>query len=315
MVQDENMPLAERPRLTNAGKDIDTSLENFGWLRDSSGVADDFEELRSRIAEDGYLFLPGYLDREAVKSVRHDICSVLAAEGCLDSSFSVDEAVAKEGVELYFRPDIANETSAGETLRSVIYGERMMGFFDRFLGGPARHYDFTWLRVIAHGGGTNPHCDVVYMGRGTHNLYTAWVPIGDVPLHVGGLIVKEGSHKNAALRAGYCSMDVDTRCDNREEGTTQLAAQGLDGFGALADSIVDVEDEAGGRWLTCPEYRMGDLLIFTVFTIHGSIDNHSNRIRISSDSRYQLASDPVDERWVGENPRGHGGDSLVRLIC
>jgi hypothetical protein len=60
---------------------------------------------------------------------------------------------------------------------------------------------------------------------------------------------------------------------------------------------------------------MGDLLTFSVYTVHGSLDNQSNEIRLSSDSRYQLADEPMDERWVGENPPGHGGDSIKKLIC
>ena len=50
----------------------------------------------------------------------------------------------------------------------------------------------------------------------------------------------------------------------------------------------------GGRWVT-GEYRTGDVMIFSMFTIHASIDNISNNIRISTDSRYQLASEPVDD--------------------
>jgi hypothetical protein len=302
-------------RLTNGGVEIDTSPSKFGWLRDSSDSLGNVGELRRRMDSEGYVFLPGFLERNAIANVRREICEILAADGCLDDQFPPDEAVAKEGVNPYFRPDIANNTAAGETLREVIYGERMMRFFDQFLGGRTRHYDFTWLRVIGPGGGTNPHCDVVYMGRGTKNLYTAWVPFGDVPLNVGGLILKEGSHLNPTLRSGYCTLDVDTRCENHPAGTTQLAAQGLDGFGALAKTVSAVEEDTGGRWLTFPEFRMGDLLLFSIFTVHGSVDNQSQRIRISSDSRYQLASDPVDERWVGEQPPGHGGESLIRMIC
>ena len=45
-----------------------------------------------------------------------------------------------------------------------------------------------------------------------------------------------------------------------------------------------------------------------MFMLHGSLDNRSKlgRVRLSSDARYQLASDPIDERWVGENPVAHG---------
>jgi hypothetical protein len=44
-----------------------------------------------------------------------------------------------------------------------------------------------------------------------------------------------------------------------------------------------------------------------MFTMHASLVNLSDRYRLSSDTRYQLASEPVDERWVGEKPKGHYG--------
>jgi hypothetical protein len=50
---------------------------------------------------------------------------------------------------------------------------------------------------------------------------------------------------------------------------------------------------------------MGDALIFGMFTMHASLNNESDRFRISSDTRYQLASEPVDERWVGDQPLAH----------
>ena len=75
-----------------------------------------------------------------------------------------------------------------------------------------------------------------------------------------------------------------------------------------------LREQVGGRWLT-GEYRMGDLLTFTSYTLHASVDNRSDRIRLSSDSRYQLASDPVDERWIGDHPVGHGPGGKRGLIC
>jgi hypothetical protein len=66
---------------------------------------------------------------------------------------------------------------------------------------------------------------------------------------------------------------------------------------------VEVQERFGGRWLTT-EFQAGDLLVFTMFTLHCSLDNQSRRIRLSTDSRYQLASEPVDERWIGADS-GH----------
>ena len=189
-----------------------------------------------------------------------------------------------------------------------------MGFFDSFLGGPSTHFDYTWMRSVAPGLGTYPHCDVVYMGRGTKNLYTAWVPFGDVPLHVGGLILVEGSHRNEELRNGYCTLDVDTACQNRSN-QSELNAAGYPGFGAISLDLHQTRESIGGKLLTAREFKMGDVLIFSIFTLHGSLDNQSKEIRLSTDSRYQLASEPLDERWIGENPPAHGGNMVKEMIC
>jgi len=78
--------------------------------------------------------------------------------------------------------------------------------------------------------------------------------------------------------------------------------------GWLSKDPVSLRAHLGGRWLTA-EYRAGDLVIFTVQTVHASLDNRSNQIRLSTDTRYQLASEPVDERWIGPKPIGHGPEA------
>ena len=74
------------------------------------------------------------------------------------------------------------------------------------LGGEATHYDFTWMRTIPPGNGSPPHCDVVFMGRGSHRLFTAWVPFNDIPLEMGGLLLLEGSHKDEQNLNTYCTL-------------------------------------------------------------------------------------------------------------
>ena len=68
------------------------------------------------------------------------------------------------------------------------------------------------------------------------------------------------------------------------------------------------------RWLTT-DYQLGDLLVFGMYTMHASMDNHTNRLRLSTDTRYQLASEPVDERWIGEEPIAHGPEAKKGIIC
>lgn len=300
------------PRLTAGGRELSLASDRFGFLRESTDVAHDSDEMRRRIDEDGYLFLPGFLDRDHVRAVRTGLLEALAPEGIFSPDHHLEEAVLKPGQEIYFRPDLANDPEIGANLRALIYSERVTGLADRIFGEPSRHYDFTWLRAVARGG-TFPHCDAVYMGRGTHRVMTAWVPLGDVPLTIGGLIVLEGSHKDQGLLTDYVTLDVDRACD---DGVNETQARGFEATGAISADFEAVRGRDGGRrWLTAREYRMGDLLLFTIHTAHGSLDNHSGTLRLSSDSRYQPASEPADERWVGEVPPGHGDATKIRMIC
>jgi len=57
------------------------------------------------------------------------------------------------------------------------------------------------------------------------------------------------------------------------------------------------------------------VLIFSMYTMHASLDNQTNRVRISTDTRYQLAADPIDGRWIGETPIAHGEEAKIGMIC
>jgi ectoine hydroxylase-related dioxygenase (phytanoyl-CoA dioxygenase family) len=188
-----------------------------------------------------------------------------------------------------------------------------MEFFKVFLEENVRHFDYTWLRAVAPGCGTHVHCDSVYMGRGTDKLYTVWTPLGNISWELGGLMILENSHHLETIKSRYGQMDVDSYCANKRTAT--LYASGKKSWnGALSRNPVSLRSRYGGRWLST-EFKVGDVLIFSMFTIHASLDNRSSAIRLSTDSRYQLASEPVDERWVGSNPIGHSLAGRRSRIC
>ena len=152
------------------------------------------------------------------------------------------------------------------------------------------------------------------MGRGTHDLYTTWVPLGDVSLELGGLIVLEGSHKKGDRLKPYLSRDVDDYCTNRDDAADYAAGKRW-WDGTLSKNAVALQKSLGGRWLTAPEFRMGDAVIFNMTLVHGSLDNQTDRFRLSTDTRYQLASQPIDERWVGDQPPGHAVTQRRGRVC
>jgi hypothetical protein len=55
--------------------------------------------------------------------------------------------------------------------------------------------------------------------------------------------------------------------------------------------------------------------MFNMTLVHGSLDNHTDRFRLSTDTRYQLTAEPADERWVGEKPPGHANAMRRGRVC
>jgi len=291
--------------MTAQGRDLDRAVGALGELRRSDDAVGDAPELERRLEQDGYLYLPGYLDRDEVLRARRDILEQLANLGALAPGSAPQDAVAAiDFPQLGILSDVARRTKA---LMDVLYGPRMVSFYERLFGEAVRHYDFTWLRAIPPGKGTKPHGDSVFMNRGTTRQLTAWVPLGDVDVALGGLVMLEGSHRLADVRHDYGNLDVDTYCTNREEDQPRW-----DGF--ISDDPQTLRRDLGLRWVT-GDFAAGDLLTFTAYTLHTSLDNNTDRVRISSDSRYQRASEPADPRWVGPEPSAHGPGSQQGLVC
>ena len=59
-------------------------MDKVGELRRSDDITDDWDALWERMEEDGYLFLPGYLDRREVLAARAELCDRLFKAGVLD---------------------------------------------------------------------------------------------------------------------------------------------------------------------------------------------------------------------------------------
>ncbi len=305
--------IRQLPHLTAQQSEIDTSPDKFGFLESSTHLVDDVQALQHRMDAQGYLFLPGLLNRDEVLAARRTVATRLAALNLLDPAHDIMECIAAPTADASFMRELALNNPE---LMKVLYAGPMMAFFEHFFGEPALHFDFTWFRAVSPGHGTPAHMDVVYMGRGTKRLYTAWTPIGDVPLETGGLMVLEKSHQHERLNSGYATKDVDTFCENRvgKDFVKMGGGGNIRDGGALSYDMVTLRDRLGGRWLTS-DYRAGDVLIFSIYLVHGSLDNHGNQIRLSSDTRYQRASEPADHRWMGADPIAHGPAGKRGMIC
>lgn len=293
--------------------ELDASPEAFGQLRSSTDYVGQPEALNQRLEEDGYLFIPGFLPRDLIRAARVSVTDRLAAEGALDPAFPAIEGMCRPDKALGYRGDLAKDNPA---IDRVVYGPELLGFYAHLFGEPVRHFDHTWFRAISRGQGTPPHCDLVYMSRGTHQLLSCWIPYGEVPLEVGGLMVLENSHRQSERLKNYLEVDVDLYCENRPREVEKVKGKG--GWshpGWLTNNPVSLREKLGGRWLTSEHWQPGDFLTFKMTTIHASLDNQTDKVRLSSDTRYQRASQPADARWVGANPAGHGPRAKQGMIC
>lgn len=325
--------------LSSLGHALAVGDDAFGYLRTSNDIQGSAEALRSRLDEDGYLYIRNFLPVELIDRARLSVLATLQADNpdAFDPASPLADAVlAGDHQDAFrlntrptfrkadgerrdpdekgaFRPDVA----AGDPhVRRVVFGPEIAGFYAHLFGEPVRHFDYIWLRLMGPGLGTPCHCDTVYMGRGSRELLTCWIPYGEVPLDVGGLMILEGSHRLTDRLGNYLGKDVDSYCVNREAERQRVAVEGgWSHRGWLSDRPDLLPAKLGGRWLTAERWSPGDFITFKMTTVHGSLDNRSNRLRISTDTRWQPATHPIDERWIGENPPGHSLAGKRGRVC
>jgi len=282
-------------QLYSNGIELDMDDTAFGELEDSSGLLDDTKEIQHRLTDDGYLFLRGFLDLSEIMAAREEILLKYQIIGEVDAEHPLNDAVYSASNALF---DInlrafAHSLRNGVAYKRIVLNDRVLQLHKQLLGGEARAFDFRWPRLARPGEGCGVHCDGPYLTRGTKHIYSSWIPLGDISKIEGGLMILENGPKHPDLLKKYLSMDADR---NHLEWLGDPRA---------------VQKKFGTRWLTT-DYKAGDVLCFGMGTVHAALDNHSptRKCRLSSDSRYQLASGALDERWNGPNPEAHGADKV-----
>lgn len=278
-------------------RDMQYPSAELGELRDSSPLLPDMDAIHSRMKEDGFLLLRGLIDRGKVLTARQTILSHMAEQEALTPNTPLLEGVMPQGgrsVQMMGRKGIVQHAD----VLNVIESTELFDFFEAYFGEPALTFNYKWLRGVGNEEYTGAHCDYVYMGQGSPNLHTVWIPMGDVPVDQGTLTMcPESNHlpSFAKLRGTYGQMDVD-----RDK---------TDGW--FTKDPMEITETFGSHWLTS-EFFAGDVMIFGMHTMHASTTNLTNRFRLSCDVRFQPASEPADKRWVGEGI-GHSAHGVTEL--
>ena len=274
----------------------------IGELPDSAHLLDQPVVLRERLAADGFVCLKGVLDEQLVAAARLEVFERLVEVGEVAPPASAaiatgtsrrDELIADRG--LFWK-----SVSEGPRLRALSHGVAMQRIMALLLAAPARPQDYMFLRAGAPGRATGLHFDYPFFTRAHDQVYTVWTPIGDVPVTDGPLVVVEGSNRFRDLIDPMIGFDV-------ARDSTRKAT--------LSQDAVSFAQQRGTRLLT-RNFAAGDIAVFGMYTLHGSLENHSpiNRVRLSCDVRWQPAALPVDERYFGVNPVGTTGAGYGELV-
>lgn len=282
-------PSLKIPSLTFNGRLIPRSL--LGELQETK-FGDD---LKSSFDDNGYLFIRQALARESVEIARRFVLQQLAEVDEID--IAIDKAVAtgrSRRKELY--PDLGlfwKRISEAQALRQCVHAESLHDMFAQLFQEPVKPFDFVWLRAFIQGRGSPLHIDHPYMNRGTRRVVSCWIPLGAVAIDGGPLFLIENSHRIRELRDEFEGHDVDLHTNKP---------------GYISTHPIDFAQHYGLQLLSSA-FEPGDVLVFNHFIAHASFDNgdRSGRVRLSCDTRWQPAGEPMDERFRGPSPGAHGG--------
>jgi ectoine hydroxylase-related dioxygenase (phytanoyl-CoA dioxygenase family) len=142
---------------------------------------------------------------------------------------------------------------------------------------------------------TPAHYDLVYLRGGTSRVVTTWIPIGDIPVEMGGLTYLEGSHRlGCEMEAEFEKANADLSQEERISAFNRNMTEG----GWVSKDLPIMAERFNTRWLIA-DYEAGDIVLHSPFMIHASTTNQSANglLRLSTDIRYQNVDDEIDARW------------------
>jgi ectoine hydroxylase-related dioxygenase (phytanoyl-CoA dioxygenase family) len=269
----------------------------LGWL-EPSDPNESIERLRERLSRQGYLWLKAFFDRNTVLNVRRRYFANLEESGILqpgtepvDGLYSGSANIDKQMVR-----DRNFEFVRWAFYESFCYSEPLYSFYERFFDGPVYLHRRKIVRHTTRDdtGSTGAHYDLTYLRGGTDRVLTSWIPLGDIPVEMGGLVYLEGSHTyGVTTEAEFRVKNAQLSPEERISAYNRNMTQG----GWLTKDLPSLSERLNTRWLMA-DYEAGDMVVHTAYMIHAATNNLRENMRLSTDIRYQHVRDSIDERWT-----------------
>ncbi|MBA2286297.1 MAG: phytanoyl-CoA dioxygenase family protein [Ktedonobacteraceae bacterium] len=261
------------PLISN-GYTLEMTSARLGWLEPTDAGLP-LEQLRETYRQNGYLWLKGFFDRDVILGFKR---------------FFFDGIVS--GAKTFF------EIISSQEYEDFCTMPRLWNFYQAFLEGQPYLHKRKIIRFTRPGEDhcTGGHYDLIYLRAGTDQFSTSWIPLGDIPVEMGGLIYLEGSDTLGR------QMEAEFRVKNAglpPEERISAFNRNMRENGWISPNLVEMADRFKSRWLIA-DYEAGDMVIHSPYMIHAATLNHDplDRSRLSTDIRYQRADDPIDPRWA-----------------
>jgi len=114
-------------------------------------------------------------------------------------------------------------------------------------------------------------------------------------------MVLENSHRANVFTERYLNLDADRL---GFFGGLRIKHVQLVVGGRYSRRPDKVQEEFATRWLS-EDFKIGDVLIFGPELLHAILDDQTSEFRLSVDTRFQPASEPMEPRFVGSRPEVH----------
>lgn len=287
--------MLETPLQSN-GFTLSSDPTRLGWL-----VATDprtpLADLREQYQAQGYLWLKGVLDRDAVLRFRAFYFAAFQSAGLLaPGSEPVDGIYAGGGEDANLVRKTLMEVVRSAAYESFCLATPLWQFYDAFFEGTSYLHKRKLIRHTLPGDptATGAHYDLVYLRGGTNRICTSWIPIGDTPVEMGGLMYLEGSDPwGREMEAKFSAENANLSPAERISAYNR----NMD-VGWLTKNLPELAERLDRRWLVA-DYEAGDMVIHSPYMIHAASVNTDpqGHIRLSTDIRYQRVRDEIDVRW------------------
>jgi ectoine hydroxylase-related dioxygenase (phytanoyl-CoA dioxygenase family) len=289
-------PAFDKPLISN-GYTLSNAIDRLDRLAPSD-PSRPRRELWEQFRNQGYLWLKGLLDRKEVLALRARYFELMRESGIVAESTEAVEGIYSG------KPDQTGLTRKlmAEFVRDAAYeafclSPRIRQFYEEFWEGPVYLHKRKIIRhTIPHDPNcTGAHYDLTYLRAGTDRFCTSWIPLGDIPVEMGGLVYLEGADAmGRKFEAEFTAKNADLSPEERINAFNKNMGE----TGWLTKNLPQLAERFNTRWLIA-DYEAGDMVIHSAYMIHAATTNRNphGHMRLSTDIRYQRLRDEIDLRW------------------